>query len=244
MFNELNRRSVKDEYMDDFSSGGEELSEALRHLRRLNRIFGAAGPLLYGIKELWIRTGQPPKLHLMDIGAGSGEINRHILRWADRVGIEARITLVDMTEEACNEARRIFKDDPRVEAIRQNVFDIEEHAADMLISSQFLHHFSDSELPEVTGHMLRSSRYGIVISDIHRHWISWSAVWLTAHLISTNRYIRHDGPLSVAKGFQSSDWKRLSQALSFYGDYMLEYSWKPLFRYSVVISKNNEHNEH
>lgn len=237
MFSGLSHRSVKSEYMDDFSSGGEELSEALRHLRRLNRIFGASGPILYGIKELWIRSGRAPQLHIMDIGAGSGEINRQIVRWADRNGIGLRITLVDMTEEACREARKIFKDEPRVEAIRTNVFEIGEDAADILISSQFLHHFADEELPEVTGHMLRSSRLGVVVSDIHRHWISWSAVWLTTRLISTNRYIRHDGPLSVAKGFRSQDWKRLGLELGHCGNYVLKYTWKPLFRYSVVISK-------
>jgi len=238
MFSELGRRSVKEEYMDDFTSGGEELTEALRHLRRLNRIFGASGPLLRGMNDLWIQSGKPKQLHVMDIGAGSGEINRYLLRWADRREIQIRITLVDMTEEACREARRIFKDEPRVTAIRQNVFQIEKETADMLICSQFLHHFRDEELPDVTCHMLQSSRLGIVISDIHRHWISWSAVWLTAHLISRNRYIRHDGPLSVAKGFQSADWKRLRQALSQRGSYALKYTWKPLFRYSVVISKN------
>lgn len=237
MFNALNRRSVRAEYMDDFSSGGEELLEALRHLRRLNRIFAAAGPILHGIKELWIRSGKPKQLHVMDIGAGSGEINHHILRWADRMGIDIQIILVDMTEEACIEARKIYRDEPRVRAVRKNVFDIAEASADMLISSQFLHHFDDEELPVVTCQMLRCSRLGIVISDIHRHWISWSAVWLTAHLISTNRYIRHDGPLSVAKGFQSSDWKKLSEALNAHGKYTLNYAWMPLFRYSVVITK-------
>lgn len=237
MFRDLSHRSVRAEYMDDFSSGGEELSEALRHLRRLNRIFGASAPLLYGINELWERSGRPTRLHVMDIGAGSGEINRGLLRWADRNGIQMRITLVDMTEEACVEARVLFKDEPRVKVLRSNVFETQEEAADILISSQFLHHFADEELPEVTGHMLRSSKLGVVISDIHRHWISWSAVWLVTRLISANRYIRHDGPLSVAKGFCAKDWNQLGQALGKRGNYHLKYSWRPLFRYSVVISK-------
>ena len=240
MFSQLSRRAVKEEYMDDFSSGGEELTVALRHLRRLNRIFGAASPLVSGIHQLWLQSGCPAYLHVMDIGAGSGEINKHILRWADRTGINMQITLVDMTEEACMEARGIFKNEPRVTAVKRNVFDIGEKAADMVISSQFLHHFPDEQLSQVTCHMLNSSRYGVVISDIHRHWISWSAVWLTAHLISTNRYIRHDGPLSVAKGFTSGDWIKLRQALAQCGKYDLDYVWTPLFRYSVVISRNEE----
>lgn len=237
MFKALDGRSPQEEYMDDFDAGGKELEEALRHLRLLNRIFAASGPVLSGVKELWRRSGCPNDLHVMDIGAGSGELNRRILRWADRNGIRIRMTLVDMTDEACREASRIFTDEPRVRAIRRNVFDVAESAADMLICSQFLHHFPDEQLAEVTGHMLKSARLGIVISDIHRHWLAWSAVWLAARIFSKNRYIRHDGPLSVAKGFQAKDWNRLSEAIKQHGSYDLKYRWKPLFRYTVVIFK-------
>ncbi|MDR9855308.1 methyltransferase domain-containing protein [Paenibacillus sp. VCA1] len=239
MFRALSSRSAKEEYMDDFAAGGEELTEALRHLRRLNRIFAASGPMLNGVKELWRCSGRPDQLHLMDIGAGSGEMNRRILRWADRTGIRIRITLVDMTEEACREADRIFQDEPRVRVVRQNVFDIGHAAADMLICSQFLHHFPDDRLTEVVEHMLNSSKLGIVVSDIHRHWVAWSAVWLAARLISKNRYIRHDGPLSVAKGFQSRDWERLRCSLKQQGSYQLRYRWKPLFRYRAIIMKED-----
>jgi len=62
-----------------------------------------------------------------------------------------------------------------------------------------------------------------------------------AHLVSGNRYIRHDGPLSVAKGFKSSDWIRLRQRLQerdIQAD--LLYSWKPLFRYVAVVHKTGK----
>ena len=236
MFEALGSRSTREEYMDDFDEGGRELEEALRHLRLLNRIFAASGPLLYGVKELWKRSGCPKELHIMDIGAGSGEMNRRILRWANRKGIRVRITLVDMTEEACREANQIFASEPRVRTIRQDVFDIGEEAADMLICSQFLHHFPDERLAVVTGHMLKAARLGVVICDIHRHWIAWSAVWLVARIISRNRYIRHDAPLSVAKGFQSKDWDGLTEDIKQNGNYDLRYRWQPLFRYTVVIS--------
>ncbi|MEI0737529.1 hypothetical protein VQ056_14075 [Paenibacillus sp. JTLBN-2024] len=69
----------------------------------------------------------------MDIGAGSGGIEPPNSPLADRNVIRIRMTLVDMTDEACREASRIFTDEPRVRAIRRNVFDVDESAADMLI---------------------------------------------------------------------------------------------------------------
>ncbi|MUG45904.1 methyltransferase domain-containing protein [Paenibacillus woosongensis] len=234
MFPKLHRRASAAELMDDFTSGGEELREALQELRRLNRLFAASAPTLYGIKQLWRAAGKPKQLSITDVGAGSGDVNRRVLQWASRQGIALMITLVDMTEEACAEARQLYLDEPRVQVIRGNLFTLPEASADIVTGTQLLHHFSEEELPHAVASMLRAARLGVVVNDIHRHWIAWTAVWLATRAISSNRYILNDGPLSVAKGFRSQDWKRLKQAL---GIHQLMYSWRPLFRYAVVIGK-------
>ncbi|MDF9839359.1 MULTISPECIES: methyltransferase domain-containing protein [unclassified Paenibacillus] len=233
-FRTLSVRAKEDELMDDFSMGGEELSEALKHLRRLNRIFAAPGPTRDGVQKLWQAIGQPQKLSILDVGAGSGDVNVKLLEWADRKGIELEITLVDMTEEACVEARKLFRHEPRVSVLRADLQELADASADIVTGSQFVHHFDGQQLVEMVDHMRRVSRYGVVINDIHRHPVSYTAVWVMTRMISRNRYIRHDGPLSVAKGFKGSDWQELKQRLQ--ADAMT-YTWKPLFRYSVVIPK-------
>ncbi|WP_310502717.1 methyltransferase domain-containing protein [Paenibacillus qinlingensis] len=237
MFKGLKQRAVQHELMDDFSSGGPELRQALQHLRLLNRIFGAAGPTLFGFKRLWLQAGKPRTLSILDVGSGSGDINRHLLRWADDNGVALSITLVDITEEACEEARELFRSEPRVRVMRSSLFELPENGADITTSTQFVHHFNNNELPQVVGCLLKASRLGVVINDIHRHWIAWAAVWVTAHLISSNRYIRNDGPLSVAKGFRARDWMFLRNALGI-SDMLV--SWRPLFRYAVVIEKREQ----
>jgi len=161
-------------------------------------------------------------------------VNRRVLQWASRQGVTLMITLVDMTEEACAEARQLYLDEPRVQVIRGNLFTLPEARADIVTGTQLLHHFSEEELPHAVASMLRAARFGVVVNDIHRHWIAWTAVWLATRAISSNRYILNDGPLSVAKGFRSQDWKRLKQAM---GINQIMYSWRPLFRYAVVIGK-------
>ncbi len=233
-FRTLSVRAKEDELMDDFSMGGEELSEALKHLRRLNRIFAAPGPTRDGVEKLWQAIGQPRKLSILDVGAGSGDVNMKLLEWADRKGIELDIMLVDMTEEACEEARQLFRHEPRVRVMRADLQELADASADIVTGSQFVHHFDGQQLVDMVDHMRRASRYGVVINDIHRHPVSYTAVWVMTRMISRNRYIRHDGPLSVAKGFKGSDWQELKQRLQ--ADAMT-YTWKPLFRYSVVIPK-------
>ncbi|WP_454191608.1 methyltransferase domain-containing protein [Paenibacillus sp. Marseille-Q7038] len=234
IFRNLSTRAKEDELMDDFSLGGEELSEALQHLRRLNKIFGASGPTCYGVEKLWTEMGRPSELTLLDVGAGSGDVNRKLLKWADSKGIEMKITLVDLTEEACEEARFYFQDEKRVHVIRADVKSLPEGYADIVTGSQFVHHFEGQELVEIVSHMLKSSKFGVVINDIHRHPVPYTAVWLTTRIISRNRYIRHDGPLSVAKGFTHKDWSDLKSKLN---HKTMTYSWKPLFRYAVVIPR-------
>ena len=130
--------------------------------------------------------------------------------------------------------RVFFQNEPRVQVLRGDLFKLPEGGADIVTGTQLLHHFAEEELPGVVVSMLRGARLGVVVNDIHRHWIAWTAVWLVTRMFSSNRYIRNDGPLSVAKGFRSQDWKRLKQAA---GINQMMYSWRPLFRYSVVIGK-------
>lgn len=234
MYSPLRSRATAPELMDDLAQGGAELREALRHLRRLNRLFAASGRTLYGVVRLWERAGKPRRLTILDIGAGSGDVNRALLRWADAEGIELAITLADRTKEACAEASAYFAAEPRVGVVCRDLFELGGQAADIVTASQFVHHFDDDELPAVAGAMLHAARLGVVIQDIHRHWLPWAAVWLATRLISSNRYILNDGPLSVAKGFRAADWERLGERLR---TSEIDYSWRPLFRYVVTIPK-------
>jgi SAM-dependent methyltransferase len=236
LFRTLRHRAEQPEKMDDFSQGGSELREALRHLRRLNRIFGAAPPTLYGVRRLWSEAGRPKRLSILDVGAGSGDVNRLLLRWADANRIDLQIVLADVTEEACEEARRLFRGERRVRVMRSDLFALPDACADVVTGTQFVHHFGADRLPGAVRRMLQISRLGVVINDIHRHWIPWAAVWLATRLVSGNRYIRSDGPLSVAKGFRARDWDELGQALGIAGK--IFYAWRPWFRYVVVVRKS------
>jgi len=211
-----------------------ELAAAYRRLRTLNRLFAAAAPIRRGVERLWREAGGPPRLTVLDVGAGSGDVNRALLRWAERRRIELSIRLVDVREEACREARRLFRGDDRVEVARGDLFDLPERAADIVTAAQFVHHFGPDELPRVVRRLLDVSRFGAVISDLRRHIVPWAAVWLTARLITRNRCIREDAPLSVARGFRDEDWEKLAAEGGFG---RLRYARVTPYRYLVVIPK-------
>lgn len=232
---QLRHRALRPELMDDHEEGGDSLREAHRHLQRLNGIFGAAGPVRYAVRRLWDEAGRPRQLSVLDIGCGAGDVNRSLLRWAEQEGIYLRLTLADLTEEACAEARALYRDEPRVTVRQLDLFALQPGEADIVTASQLLHHFDEEQVLEAVAAMMRGSRIGCAIGDIHRHPVAWAAVWLTTRFVSRNRYIRHDGPLSVAKGFRAADWRRVQGRL---GDAVkLKYSWRPLFRYACWVKK-------
>ncbi|MEK3882944.1 methyltransferase domain-containing protein [Paenibacillus sp. PL2-23] len=237
----LQARDSRPELMDDLTKGGPKLREALVHLRRLNRLFGAAAPTLYGVRRLWREAGCPRTLSILDVGSGSGDVNRRLLRWALEEGVQLHVTLVDKTEEAAKEAALYYWKESRVQIRQADLFELEADSADIVTGTQFIHHFEGAELKKAVQQMLRVSRLGVALNDIHRHWLPWSAVWLAARLVSRNPYIRHDGPLSVAKGFRAEDWEKLRQHPGLEG---LDYSWRPLFRYAVMVSKSERPSDH
>jgi SAM-dependent methyltransferase len=226
--------------MDDLSIGGGELAEALAQLRRINRLTGAAWPTVEGVARLWRAAGCPTRLSILDVGAGSGDVNRRLLAWAGRRHVQIELTLMDIHPDTCAVAAAYYQDEPRVRVIQGDVFQLPPGQADIVTASLFVHHFPAGQLPEVFRAMLRAARLGVVVNDLHRHWLAWSFIRAATGLLSRNRMIRHDAPLSVWRGFQAAELEALRAAP---GLEQLTYAWRPLFRYLMVVPKNGERAE-
>jgi 2-polyprenyl-3-methyl-5-hydroxy-6-metoxy-1,4-benzoquinol methylase len=219
--------------MDDFSIGGSELIETLRQLRWINQLLGAAWLTLVGVMGLWYRAGCPVQLSILDVGAGSGDINGPLLRWATRQGIQLQLTLLDLHPDTCALARQCYRSDPRVRVIQGDALHLAVRQVDIVTTSLFMHHFPAARLPSLFKSLLGAARLGVVVNDLHRHPIAWLFISGATRLFSRNRLIRHDAPLSVWRGFRAADFERLKQIPELAS---LSYVWCPFFRYLVIIS--------
>ncbi|HEY8528943.1 MAG TPA: hypothetical protein VIL22_04585, partial [Paenibacillaceae bacterium] len=129
MLRRFRERAAEPELMDAGFAGGTELREAYRHLRRLNRLFGTARPVLYGVRRIWTEAGRPARLSVLDVGSGAGDVNRLLLRWAERHGVRLTVILADRRIEACREAKRLFRDERRVRVLCGDHHEREESVA-------------------------------------------------------------------------------------------------------------------
>lgn len=231
---DLDHRSEALELMDDLSIGGRELSQALAQLRRINQWLGAAWPTLEGVSRLWRQAGRPDRLSILDVGAGSGDINRRLLAWAGRNGIDLVLTLMDIHPETCAVAVDYYRAEPRVRVLQGDIFEPAAGQVDIVTASLFVHHFPQAQLPAVFLAMLARARLGVVVNDLHRHWLAWAGIRLLTRLLSRNRMIRHDAPLSVRRGFRAAELEELRGTP---GLESLSYTWRPLFRYLIVMPK-------
>lgn len=229
-------RATEPERMDDRSIGGPELAEALRQLSWINRLLGAAWVTLEGVVELWRRAGRPARLHLLDVGAGAGDINRALLRWARRAGVDLRITLVDIHPETCRHAARQFRDEERVTVEQADLFALGARRADIVTASLVLHHVASDAIGTALLSLRRAARLGVVINDLHRHPLAAAAITAATRLLSRNPMIRHDAPLSVRRGFRAAEFAALRHGP---GLEALRCRWRPLFRYLVTLPGTN-----
>jgi len=230
---DLSVRSELQELMDDHTIGGNELTRALHELRWINRLLGAAWPTLEGVAYLWRQAGRPEQLTLLDVGAGSGDANALLLRWAAWRNIDLRIVLVDIQLETCAAAAELYKDEPRIHILCADLLDLAPRSTDIVTASLVVHHFPAAELPAVFGAMRRAARIGVVVNDLQRHLVAWASIWTATRLFSRSRMIQHDAPLSVRRGFRRADVDAL-RATPGLGD--LRCSWRPFFRYLMVAS--------
>jgi SAM-dependent methyltransferase len=231
---DLRLRSEAPELMDDPTIGGDELAGALRELRLINRLLGAARPTVEGVARLWRAAGRPARLSVLDVGAGSGDASRALLRWAERNRVNIDITLLDIHPQTCAEAARCFAGEPRVQVRQGDLFALPAGAADIVTASLVLHHVPDARLGAALLAMARAAQLGVVINDLQRSRLAWLAIHLATALLSRNRMIRYDGPLSVARGFRAADLARLRRLP---GLGRLTYAWRPWFRWLVVLDK-------
>lgn len=234
MWPDLTQRSTKLELMDDLTIGGEQLAEALRQLRVINGMLGSAWLTLEGVVRLWHAGGRPRQLSILDVGSGSGDINRLLLAWASLQGIAMRITLVDIHPETCAAAAAYFRDEARVQVLCSDLMQLGLGRVDIVTAALFTHHFSPAQLPAMYAALASAARLGVVVNDLHRHWLAWAGIWVATRLLSRNAMIRHDAPLSVLRGFRAEDLEQLRALPGLQG---LSYRWRPFFRYLVLVDR-------
>jgi len=209
---DFSKRDTTPELMDHEEVPYEEHRAVLRQLTMANELSLAYRPTLAFFRRLK-QEGRLPKnrpLVVLDAASGYGDMSRKVDRWAEKNGVAARFIGVDMNPRAARAAADATPPGRPLTWITANLFDFHaDSGVDIVMSSLFTHHLRGPDLVRFIRWMEDTARIGWIINDLERSKVSYyflkAAFWATRR----HRFMRHDGPVSVASAFRREDWERL-----------------------------------
>src|SRR6185369_7576570 len=212
MLDRFKQRSHRLEHIDTGNYTADEYEDCIGELQLVNRWIGDA----HSLKATVLREVEVQRLKsfsMLDIGAGSGELLRVAARWARQTHRKLRAVGLDMnermTESIVAESERFDEiSSVRGDALKLPLADAE---FDYVICSLFTHHLLDEQVVQVLGEMSRVAKRRIFVIDLHRHPVAYFLYTTVGKIILHNRLVRHDGALSILRGFKSDELLQLAQ---------------------------------
>lgn len=210
---DLRRRSRAPELMDGDQVAPDDFAACMKALAQVNTVTLARRPTLDFVARAVAVSAQ--ELTILDVGFGAGDMLRAIASMLRRKGRRARLVGIDLNPRS----------EPAARAMTPAGQDIEWHTGDayawartttpdLVISSLVTHHMDDAEIVRFLGWMEATARKGWFVNDLHRHAVPWYGFTALAALARWHRFVRHDGPLSIARSFRRDEWGQLLRQVS------------------------------
>jgi 2-polyprenyl-3-methyl-5-hydroxy-6-metoxy-1,4-benzoquinol methylase len=227
----LKKRSVEAEVMDDFSLPSAEIDPVLQGLAKVNGWFGAHQTLIKALKAFPVKANN----HVSDWGCGGGDTLVAWAKWSAKNRLHLQLTGIDAAPAAIKYAR-LNSPGYAINYIQANVLsdELTPGQFDLVCSGLFSHHFADEEWVLLIQKMNSCARRGVILTDLHRHWLLYYAVVFITRVLTRNKMVRIDGPLSVKRAFKKADLLALLKKAQI-NNYKLTWVWP--FRWLLVIYK-------
>lgn len=202
------------EILDDPGADPALALRSLRDVALANRFFGGRRAVLaevqrvvHAVPSRHGTVGEPAgPLTLLDIGTGLGDIPRAAQRMAARravpmttIGVELVPALARAAGTACSHAL----------AADAMALPFADGSIDIVTCSQVLHHFEGAEAERLLRECTRVAKSAVIIGDLRRSWFAVAGLWAASFLLGFHPVSRHDGIVSILRGFTRSELQRL-----------------------------------
>jgi SAM-dependent methyltransferase len=200
------------ERMEEPDGSRDLYDRTLRQFGLINWLFSGARGLIRR-EVLRVMKTRPGKSYtFLDVGCGSADLSRWILRAAKRRGLQIKVMAVDYDERAVAVARGLSTGVEALEVRQADARDLQV-SADFVFSNHLLHHFNDREVPVVLGSLASAAGLKAIVNDVRRSAPAYLLFGLFAPLFLPGSHHRHDGRLSILKGLRKPELIRaLEQA--------------------------------
>ncbi|NOT75432.1 MAG: methyltransferase domain-containing protein [Cyclobacteriaceae bacterium] len=231
---DFSNRSSAIEIMDDLDCHGEVVDQTLRELEFINRWLGGNAVTLEGIKKLF-KTSKKEKLHIADLGCGGGDMLKLLADWGRRNNISLQLTGIDANPHIIAFAKNNCQSYPEISFETLDIFssNFESRKFDIVMGTLFYHHFSQQMLIDFFTKLRHQVNVGIIINDIHRHWLAYHSIRLLTKFFSKSAMVKFDAPLSVLRAFTK---REMIDILNQSGLVPFKLKWKWAFRWLTVYA--------
>ncbi len=199
----MSRRRLVPEILDDPAVPDDIRARSLADVERSNRLFGGLRAVLRALDDAL--PALPAHASLLDVGTGAGDVPAAARDRAARRGISLTTLGVDLSPSLVRDGRhRIGL------ALCGDAFHLPFATAsiDVVTCSQLLHHFTEEEALMALAELHRVARHRVIISDLRRSRLAAWGYWLASFPLGFHAVTRHDGPVSVMRGFTAEELRR------------------------------------
>ena len=175
-----------------------------RDVERSNVLFGGRRAVMLALRPLFteLRHANVAQATLLDIGTGLADLPWRAREIARRRGLALSTIALDGAFNLLSAARHRVNVPVCGDALSLPFAD---RSVDVVLCSQVLHHFGDQQAVELIAELDRVGRRRIIISDLRRSWVAAAGWTVAAFTLGFHPITRHDGRLSVLRGFTEGE---------------------------------------
>lgn len=192
--------------MDDPAVDVRELAANFTDIELANRWFGGIGPVLREVLALGA-------VRVLDVGCGSGDFARALLRRAGTAGRRLDVVALDASEAVLSIARERTGDEPALRFVLGDAAALafDDASFEVATCNLALHHFEPPEAIRMLRELRRVASRAPLVCDLVRSPVAFVATVAFTRCIARNRLTKHDGPLSVRRAYTPAEALALAQ---------------------------------
>jgi SAM-dependent methyltransferase len=198
--------------MDRSDNAPSDLESALDDIRLVNRFLRGSGILVSAVRPFLRSLSEGETLRVLDVGTGGADLPLDLVTEARRLRRRIRIVAVDRDLATLAYARRKTADNPEIEVLPADAFELPFPPAsfDLVTASLFLHHFSEDDAARLLSGFRRLARRAVLINDLERHLVAWALIGLAGRITRRHPMFVHDAALSVLRGFTPEELRAIA----------------------------------
>ncbi len=221
-------RSTKKELLDGDFILPIHLYRNLYELDVINKYLGGYKVTLGALNRV---VSSNAEMVLVDIGSGGGDSLQQIRKWSIKQHINSKLIGIDIKESCIDYS--ISKQSKEINFICDDYRNIFKYISkvDVIHASLFCHHLNNKEIVELIQFCI-TNKILLIINDLERNIFAYYAIKLLSKLFSKSYLVKNDAPLSVLRGFKTSEWEDILKT-SNSKRYDINRRWA--FRHEIIV---------